>query len=209
VMGVAAVSLLPTEPHAQYLVIAVPFMAELAARGLSIFLDQQGRRNLGICALVGSVYLLCGLLEAARFTISGEGVPGILRSENAPAWRIETASKVATELSALAPHGPVVASWSGYLVGSRATAWTGTENFFGRLAGDHTRSRTERMTRHTLSHADLTELATSGKAPVWVLGVATWPEDGTSLALQDAGYQPVAFYPSAVIVVAPRNHTAP
>jgi hypothetical protein len=183
------VSMLLSPTQIQYVCFVVPFLIEAAALGMRPI--RTGRLR-AVAAAAATAYAVTTLMEAHRFALSGDNVPGI--TEKPENWRIGSVVDASKRLSAVAGDSLVLASWPGYLVESSARPWPGAENNFGFLAGDGIADPKMRRAVHLLSTADAIALVRDRKVPVLVLG--NW-SDSLKVGLCDRGANRVDGYRAA------------
>lgn len=179
--GVTLVSLLPTPTYAQYFALGVPFVIPTLATALS-----ASWKRYAPAALV--VYAVLGGFEWIRYAIVGEDVIGVDRPTP---WTLSEAKRMARLLDDHADCGPVLASWPGYLIESKATSFAGMENHFSTHARSHLESAEERQRRRVVSPSELPLLIASRAVPTVVLGNWTnyaFEADPTSV-LEASGYR--------------------
>lgn len=190
--GLAVVSLLPTPTYAQYFALCVPFVIPAVALSLSASwpkLSSTTARFVMVASL--SAYAALGAFEWFRYGVSGKSIIGVDRPSG---WTLVASAEMARLLDAHAACGPVLASWPGYLLESRATPVAGLENHFSIQAGHAIGSADERRRRRVLSPLELQSLLESEAAPTIVLGnwtSETFQADPTNL-LEAKGYRLVA-----------------
>jgi hypothetical protein len=175
-------TLVPSPTYVQYFCMCVPFLVELAVVAVA-----ETRRARAIAWSAGVVYLALGVVEAHRHCVSGKALIGIPSVEDAWRWRIDTVRGVARVVDARAACGPVAVAWPGYLVESKATAWPGLENHFGKVAGGELPDRAERLRVKVLSPEDLDALAEGLAGPrpkLWLLG-NSWTDAEERRRLRD------------------------
>lgn len=199
--GLAIVSVLPTPTYSQYFALCTPFVIPVVA--LSAFrgwpkLSTRTTRFALAAAL--SAYAALGAFEWFRYGFSGKNVIGVDRPS---AWTLSASTQMARLLDAHAPCGPVLASWPGYLLESKAVPFERTENHFSTHAGQAIASADERRRRRVFSVSDLHSLIESEAAATIVLGNwtrETFQGDPTTF-LEAADYRPVATVAGATVWV--------
>jgi len=130
--GLAIVSLLPTPTFSQYFALCVPLLIPAVALSLSDAWSKRSmlaRRSVLVGALAG--YAALGAVEWIRYGVTGNSVIGVDRPE---AWTLSASAEVARLLDTQAECGPVLSSWPGYLLESKAAPFEGSENHFSTLA---------------------------------------------------------------------------
>jgi hypothetical protein len=139
-LGLVGLLLLPTPTFTQYFALVFPFavvnVAALiaAAQQRLVGEDRRAARAWhGGLAIAAVLYLAAVPDLVVRYTLTGEGVIGILTPALASDWRITTVREVSQTMERAAPEpGLALVWWPGYLVESTRGPLPGTENHFGR-----------------------------------------------------------------------------
>jgi hypothetical protein len=186
-------STLPNPFLPQYLCLAVPFLAVEGGSLLGSLLDAERGRKWRLWPVAVAAAALGYLsyhgwvarYDRNRFLHNGGGVPGVMSSDRAARWRIETVEAVAREIDA--QHIPVAASWwPGYFVSSQTSIAVELANDFGFRAASAL-SPEECRRFHVVSHSEVGDMIVRGQPRMFVEGNwATYPWAGW---LPEHGYQ--------------------
>jgi len=182
------VSLLPTPSHPQYFTLCIPFVIPTVAMSLSASWSEPSRvaKRLIPAALV--VYVAFGTFEWARYTTTGKHVVGVDRPN---AWTLSASEQMARLLDTYAECGPVLASWPGYLVESKASPLSGMESHFSPHAAVAITSAEERRRRRVVASSELPSMIEAKAASIVVVGNRAkyiFEADPTSV-LEASGYR--------------------
>lgn len=118
------------------------------------------------------------------------GIPGTALGD----WKWDAAARVSGVIDELAAKGePVLASWPGYILGSQATAYPGTENHFG-LGCSALLGSADRREYRILSGPEIRTVVNNHRVRLAAVGDASTPAGMTpSLPYRDwlsnAGYK--------------------
>jgi len=140
VLGV--ICLLPTPSYLQYFSLCVPFLIVGAVLGVNILFARMTvpeERRLQLRAVVFSlaIYLGFGCYDLRKYTVTGDGVPGVHAALDRGDWRIKRVVQVSETVDQIARPGEVVASfWSGDIFQSHAEPLQGLESPFAITVAD-------------------------------------------------------------------------
>jgi uncharacterized membrane protein len=173
--ALGVVSSLPTPASMQYFCMLVPFLIVAAVCSASDYLaGLQSQREMRIAAAV-CVILLVSFVGFAvptyrHYLFTGENVPGIEDSIDAPNWTLQQVTAVSHAIDEFASPGEkVVSFWPGYIFASRADAYPGFENDFG-LVVARKLSREKREKYHVPSSAEIVDEFASHGPRLVVIG---------------------------------------
>jgi 4-amino-4-deoxy-L-arabinose transferase-like glycosyltransferase len=173
--ALGVVSSLPTPASMQYFCMLVPFLIVAAVCSASDYLaGLQSQREMRIAAAV-CVILLVSFVGFAvptyrHYLFTGENVPGIEDSIDAPNWTLQQVTAVSHAIDEFASPGEkVVSFWPGYIFASRADAYPGFENDFG-LVVARKLSREKREQYHVPSSAEIVDEFASHGPRLVVIG---------------------------------------
>jgi len=173
--ALGVVSSLPTPASMQYFSMLVPFLIVAAVCSVSDYLaGLQSQREIRIAAAV-CVVVLVGFVGFAipifrHYLFTGENVPGIEDSIDAPNWTLQQVTAVSKAIDQLASPGEkVVGFWPGYIFTSQADPYPGFENDFG-LAVARKLSPEKREKYHVPSSAEIVDEFASHAPRLVVIG---------------------------------------
>jgi hypothetical protein len=159
--------LLPTPTFTQYFCIAVPFLIVAGVYAATIALARLAtldRRR--VTALYAALFVACVVCSKAQYAQYLEGTPGI----NLVNWKWETAAAVSEAINEVAPdREPVLTSWPGYIAGSKAEPFSGTENHFG-VAASARLSPAQLSRFHIISEKQIEEAIASHAVRIVAVG---------------------------------------
>ena len=169
------VSILPTPASMQYFSMLVPFLIVAAVCSASDYLaglqSQRQMRTAGalcVVLLVGFIGFAIPIFRHCLFT--GENIPGIEDSSDAPNWTLQQVTTVSEAIDQLASPGEkVVSFWPGYIFASRANPYPGFENDFGLYVAKRL-SREKREKYHLLEGAEMIDDFADHKPRLVVIG---------------------------------------
>ncbi|MDC0358909.1 glycosyltransferase family 39 protein, partial [Oligoflexia bacterium] len=180
-----ALNFLPNPAYVQYFCTTIPFLVVAVMAFASQVWEalpppEDGPRKLAglkkranyiVCAsLLFTGYIWSTPLDIHKYTLSGQGVIGIGKEENAADWRVSRIAEVTKKLDQHAKPGEEVLTWwPGYLLGSHATSFKKLENHFGLLAASRL-DEAQRERFKVMTKKQRLQLIKEGKAQVLLLG---------------------------------------
>jgi 4-amino-4-deoxy-L-arabinose transferase-like glycosyltransferase len=145
-------NLMPNPSYAQYFCVLTPFLVLCAAGSLAQLWQYRawGKLLVLLCVLG---YSLQALKRGQDYLFSGRRVAGLETFRREPPFYPKTIDQIASRISAHAPGDELVLSqWPGFLVGTLARAYPGTENQFWIMVAGKMRARDR--TRYRLFSMD-------------------------------------------------------
>ncbi len=174
-LALGVISSLPTPASMQYFCMLVPFLIVAAVCSVSDFLASlQSQREARIAGTVCVVLLIgfvgFGIPTFRHYLFTGDNVPGIEDSIDAPNWTLQQVTAVSKAIDQLAAPGEKVASfWPGYILTSHADPYPGLESDFG-LVVARKLSREKREKYHIPDSAELVDEFASHGPRLVVIG---------------------------------------
>jgi uncharacterized membrane protein len=169
------VCILPTPASMQYFSMIVPFLIVAAVLSIADYLatvqtPRQLRIARGICAVALISFVAFGVPAFRQYLFTGDGVPGILGSADAPNWTVAQVTEVSKTIDSLTrPGEEVISFWPGYLFTSQATPYPGFENDFGVTVARKI-SPDQQEKYHVLTPATMFEIFDDHRAGLIVIG---------------------------------------
>ena len=169
------VCILPTPASMQYFSMVVPFLivsAVLSVADSMLTLETPRQRCIAprICVVALICFVVFGVPAFRQYLFTGNGVPGILGSADAPNWTLAQVTEVSKTIDSLTrPGEEVISFWPGYLFTSHATPYPGFESDFGVVVARKI-SQEQREKYHVLTPAAMFEIFDDHRAGLIVVG---------------------------------------
>jgi len=186
-----AVNFLPKPVYVQYFSTLVPFLT-IGVLDFShmLFASKSGMVK-GLAAAAAClgiwIYLKNVNQDVIKYTVTGRGVIGIMRPQNALDWNIERVREISRIINGIAPPDePVFSYWPGYLIETSAQPLPGSENQFGIITADNLTEHLRR--KYSVISNTETLAALRAGLPGLVLIHQRLSPTGFRQALREGGY---------------------